>query len=488
MKTAPRPLLCLALCLASPLLEASAADSAKPNIVYILADDMGYGDVSALNPESKIKTPNIDRLAHEGMYFTDAHSGSAVCTPTRYGILTGRYCWRSRLKRGVLHGYDTHLIEKDRMTVASYLKGNGYRTACFGKWHLGMDFPTKDGKSADPKNTDWSGVIQNGPIANGFDSFYGISGSLNLDPYIYIENDRFVGECTTVKNSDPGDKESKQGPAQADFEAVESLSVITAKSVGFIRTQTKDTPFFMYVPLTSPHRPIIPSEKFKGKSGLSDYADFCLQTDSVVGEICAALEAKEFAGNTIVIFTSDNGSLMNPDYKPHTSAGHRSSYVFRGKKSEAYEGGHRVPYVLRWPAGVKAGSRSDETMCLTDLLATCAAIVGTPLPADAGEDSYNMLPAMRGEKGSTAIREATVHHSHDGLFAIRQDKWKLILGSGGGGTGRDKPGTENLPKIQLYDLDSDIGEAKNLHEQHPEVVKQLTTLLEKYQTEGRSRQ
>jgi len=475
-----------AICLFLSLASTVNAENSKPNIVYILADDMGYGDVSALNPESKINTPNIDAIAKEGLSFTDAHSGSAVCTPTRYGILTGRYCWRSKLKKGVLRGYDPHLIEKDRLTVASFLKGAGYHTACIGKWHLGMDFPTTDGNAAGPKNTDWKGVIQNGPVANGFDYYYGISASLNMDPYIYIENDRFVGECTTEKYFEKG-KENKKGPAQKDFEAVETLSVITEKSVEYINKQTDGTPFFMYIPLNSPHRPVVPSAEFEGKSELSPYADFCLQTDAVVGKICKALDAKGFTKNTIIIFTSDNGSLIPTNYKPHAKKGHRSSYIFRGKKSEIYEGGHRVPYVLTWPAVVAPGTVTGETMCLTDLLATCAAIIGKPLPTEAGEDSDNMLPVLKGEKTTGAIREATVHHSHKGVFAIRQGKWKLILGSGAAGTGKKKAKTADLPKIQLYDLENDIGETKNVYDQHPEVVGNLTKLLQKYQEEGHSR-
>ncbi len=464
-----------------------SADEGLPNIVYILADDMGYGDVSALNPDSKINTPHIDRLAKEGMVFTDAHSGSSVCTPTRYGILTGRYSWRTRLKSNVLRGYDPHLIEPDRITVASLLKENGYRTACIGKWHIGMDFPTTNEKPAGPENTDWNGVIENGPIANGFDYFYGISASLNMDPYIYIENDRFVGECTTRKTIIPDDSSDKPGPAHEDFEGVEVLTEISRKSVEYIGEQDSGTPFFMYIPLTSPHRPILPSAEFQGKSDLSDYADFCLQTDAVVGEICEALEAKGFAENTLVIYTSDNGSLLPTSYQPHQRKGHHSSHIFRGKKGDIHEGGHRVPYLLRWPGVVKPGSQSDEIMCLTDLLATCAAIVGAPLPDDAGEDSYNMLPAMRGDEGSGPIREATVHHSFRGMFSVRQGDWKLILGPGTGGLGTKPSDSETPTEVQLYDLNNDIGEKEGVHGQHPEVVARLSGLLKKYKTENRSR-
>lgn len=447
-----------------------------PNIVYILADDMGYGDVSAFNPKSKIQTPNIDRLANEGMRFTDAHSGSAVCTPTRYGILTGRYCWRSRLKKGVLYGYSEHLIEDGRMTVASLLKQEGYNTACIGKWHLGMDFPTGEGEE-----TDWTGRIEKGPTSNGFDYFYGISASLDMPPYIYIENDRFVGECTTTKAF------HRKGAAHKDFEAVDVLPTISRKTVDFIHNQTLDKPFFAYVALTSPHTPIVPSEEYQGKTSLGEYGDFCVQTDAVVGEICDALEKANLAENTMVIFTSDNGCAPYIGVEDLEAQGHYPSYIYRGYKADIFEGGHRIPFIVRWPGKVQASSHSDETICLTDLMATCAAITGATLPDNAAEDSYNMLPAMLDREYASPLREATVHHSINGSFSIRRGKWKLELCPGSGGWSKPKPGeTEGLPPVQLYDLENDIGETNNVHDRHPEIVRELKDLLAKYEREGRS--
>ncbi len=452
-----------------------------PNIVYILADDMGYGDGSALNPKSKIKTPNIDRLANEGMRFTDAHSGSAVCTPTRYGILTGRYCWRTRLKKGVLWGYSKHLIEPERMTVASLLKQSGYNTACIGKWHLGMDMPTTDGKQAGANNIDWKGKIKNGPIANGFDYFYGISASLDMHPYIYIENDKFVGECTTQKAF------QRKGPAHKEFEAVDVLPEISRKTVQYIHQQNTDKPFFVYVPLTSPHTPIVPSKEYRGKSSLGQYGDFCIQTDAVVGEICAALEENGLAEDTIVIFTSDNGCAPYIGVNRLEQMGHYPSYVYRGYKADIFEGGHRIPYLVRWPGKVTASSRSDETICLTDLMATCAAIVGKSLPGNVSEDSCSILPAMLGQKLTSPIREATVHHSVNGSFSIRRGKWKLVLCPDSGGWSDPKPGkAKGLPPVQLYDLSNDIGETGNVQNKHPEIVKELTELLETYKRDGHS--
>lgn len=462
----------------APFIARAEQPSARaPNIVYILADDMGYGDVSALNPESKIPTPHIDRLAKEGLIFTDAHSNSAVCTPTRYGILTGRYCWRSSLKSGVLNGFSPPLIEKGRMTVASFLKENGYATACFGKWHLGMAFPKKENE------TDWSGIIKGSPIANGFDTYHGIAASLDMPPYIWIHDNRFVGTCTTQKSF------SRKGPAHADFEAVDVLPEIGRRTVAYIEKQTPATPFFIYVPLTSPHTPIVPEKAFKGKSPLGAYGDFCMQTDAVVGEICAALEKQGFSGNTLVIFTSDNGCAPYVGVGNLEKKGHFPSAGKRGYKADIFEGGHRIPYVVRWPGKIKPGSKSDETICLTDFLATCADILGKKLPRDAGEDSISTLPVMLGQDYPKPLREATVHHSINGSFAIRQGKWKLENCPDSGGWSAPKPKSKEakaLPPIQLYNLETDPTETKNLHAEHPEIVKRLSDLLEKYKREGRS--
>ena len=406
----------------------------KPNIIYILADDLGYGDVQVLNPEhGKIATPQMDQLAAEGMVFTDAHTGSSVCTPTRYGVLTGRYSWRTHLKSFVLWGFDQPLIAKDRLTVAGLLKEQGYNTAIIGKWHLGLGLRTPDGKPTRGRKSaidgvDWDARIIGGPVDLGFDSWQGIAASLDMPPYIYIENDRFVGECTTIKEF----YRNREGPAHADFEAIDTLPIIGNKSVEYILKQTADQPFFLYVPLTSPHTPILPTDEWKGRSELGFYADFVMHTDAVVGQIVDAVDAAGLAENTIIIVTSDNGCSKVADIEDLQAQGHYPNAHFRGSKSDLWDGGHRVPFIVRWPAVVEPGSSSDAIICLTDLMATAADLSGAFVPGDAGEDSVSFAPALRGEPIVTS-REGIVHHSVNGQFAIRRGDWKLIFSAGSGG-------------------------------------------------------
>lgn len=460
------------------------ARAAAPNIVYILADDLGYGDVHCLNPErGKIPTPHMDQLAADGMVFTDAHSSSSVCTPTRYGILTGRYNWRTHLQKHVLNGYSQPLIAKDRLTVAGVLKEQGYNTAAIGKWHLGLSMPTTDGKAARSSNVDWKGVLSDSPVHHGFDYFYGISASLDMHPYIYIENDRFVGECTTTKAF------HRKGPAEADFEAVDVLPDISSKSVQFIQRQEAGKPFFLYVPLTSPHTPILPSAAWKGKSTLGTYADFVMQTDAVIGEITEAIDNQGFGGDTLIIVTSDNGcSARRANSSNLEKHGHFVSAQFRGSKADLWDGGHRIPFIVRWKNGIKAGSQSDQTICLTDLMATAAELSGTQVPDGAGEDSVSFLPALQG-KQIESTRNGVIHHSIDGCFAYRQGKWKLLLARGSGGwTAPNERAAirARAPVAQLYDMKQDPGETTNLYAAQPEVVERLLKLLESDVTRGRS--
>ena len=476
----------------------------KPNIIYILADDMGYGDVDCLSEHNLIKTPNLDKLAAGGMIFTDAHSSSAVCTPTRYGILTGRYNWRTRLKNGVLWGYSKHLINPKRMTVASLMKQNGYYTAAVGKWHLGLDYPTRDGKKPFGKkngstNIDFAGRIKNSPVTYGFDYFWGIPASLDMDPYIWVNNDKFVGKCTTSKAF------HRPGPAHKDFEAVDVLPTITRKVVEQIELHKKsktDKPMFVYFPLNAPHTPIVPTPQFKGKSKVGIYGDFVMQVDHHIGEVVQALKDNGMLENTLVIFTADNGCspaavrwgtsknivFNNGKGKPFDPNKHYANAELRGHKADIFEGGHRVPFIAHWPAQVKAGSKYNQTVCLTDLLATCADIAGQKLPDNAGEDSVSILPALLG-KTQKPLREATVHHSINGSFSIRKGNWKLELCPGSGGWSyprwRDVNMT-NFPKAQLYDLKADPGETTNLYKKHPKIVRELTELLQKYVDQGRS--
>ncbi len=470
-------------CLALPALSSAKSPREAPNIVYILADDMGYGDVSCLNKDGKIATPNMDRLAKEGMVFTDAHSGSAVCTPTRYGILTGRYCWRSRLKSGVLGGYSSALIEPNRETVASLLQRNGYNTACVGKWHLGLS----------NSKTDYDKPLTPGPNDCGFDYFFGIPASLDMAPYCYVENDRPTMQPTDTVKASPSPAFWRGGPVSPDFKHEEVMDKLLEKTVAFIDKSTKDSPtkpFFVYMPLAAPHTPIVPTKQFLGKSGIGLYADFVMQTDWTIGQVIKALERNNLTENTLVIVTSDNGCSPQANFEALAEHGHHPSYIFRGYKADIYEGGHRIPFIARWPKKIKPSSTCDETICLTDLMATAADIVNDTLPQNAGEDSTSILPALLGKKLDKPLRQATVHHSINGSFSIRQGKWKLELCPGSGGWSKPRPNEakkQGLPPVQLYDLSKDIGETKNLYAEHPEVVKHLTKLLDKYKNQGHSR-
>ncbi len=480
---------------------ARAADSPspKPNILVILADDLGYGDVRCLNPDrGKIPTPELDRLARQGMVFTDAHSPSSVCTPTRFGLLTGSYAWRTRLKNGVLGGFAPPLIGPDQLTVPALLKQQGYATACIGKWHLGMTWARKspgvfgDAIANDAANrsalsgVDWSQPILNGPLACGFDSFFGISASLDIPPFAFIRNDRVTEIPTTMKTW------KRPGPAAAGFEAEDVLQKLVGeatKEISMLAAGAKaGKPFFLYLALTSPHTPILPGKDWQGKSGLGAYGDFVMQTDRAIGEVLEALEASGAAGSTLVIVTSDNGCSPAAGTAALESQGHFASAGSRGYKSDIWDGGHRIPFLVRWPGVVRPGSRSAEPVCLTDIEATCADILGAPLPGNAGGDGLSIMPALCGEPGAPGER-VIVHHSSTGQFAIRQGRWKLALcpGSGGWGKPQDSEAKKNgLPACQLFDMSSDPGETRNLCSEHPETVARLSSLLEKIIRDGRS--
>lgn len=458
----------------------------RPNIVYILADDLGYGDLSCLNSDSKIHTPNLDQLARDGMIFTDAHSGSAVCTPTRYGILTGRYCWRSRLKKGVLAGTSPHLIEPGRLTVASVLRTSGYHTACIGKWHLGWDWTMRKDK---PNQIDFDWPIQNGPRTNGFDYGFCIPASLDMPPYVYVENERVTAIPDRTIDGQTGKILLRKGLIAPDLTPGDVLPTITRKAVSYIDQRAKQkSPFFLYFPLTAPHTPILPTPEFQGKSKTSEYGDFVLQVDWTVGQVLETLKRNGLERDTLVIFTSDNGFAPAADLDELRQLGHNPSYIFRGHKADIFEGGHRIPYITRWPGHIKPGSISADPICLTDLAATAAEIVRYDLPANAAEDSVSILPDMLGTaKGP--LREAIVHHSVEGSFSIRQGRWKLELCPGSGGWSYPRPDrdqTEHLPPVQLYDLEADIAETNNVQDRHPEIVTKLTALLQKYIDQGRS--
>lgn len=480
-------LLCLASLLFSSLAE--AADRG-PNIIFILADDMGYGDVA--HAGGKVPTPHLDRLAKEGMRFTDAHTTSAVCTPTRYGILTGRYNWRSRLKKGVLDGVSAPLIPKDRLTVAGVLKESGYETSVVGKWHLGLGWaklanPAKatDGPTKGPGwNIDYSQPVQGGPTELGFTEDFLYPASLDMPPYVYLRNDRVITPPTVTKAFKVP---NRPGPASADFEAENVLVDFARESRAFIRRSAKDSkPFFLYLPLTSPHTPIVPSGRWQGKSSLGEYGDFMMETDWVVGEVLAELDDLEISGDTLVIFTSDNGCSPMAGIPELAEKGHMVSGSFRGHKADIYEGGHRVPFLVRWPGSVAASSESNATVCTADFFATAAEVAGAKFPEDAGEDSFSMVPLLTG-KGEWR-RTSTVHHSINGAFAIRKGNWKLVLCPGSGGWSEPRPGKEDKDAypLQLFDLKSDPGERNNVAESNPERVKALADELHQLIREGRS--
>lgn len=470
--------------------EPTRLPAVPPNIVYILCDDLGYGDVQSLNPiHGKIKTPYIDRLASQGMTFTDAHSGSSVCTPTRYGVLTGRYAWRTRLQSGVIGGYSPPLISAGRTTVADFLREQGYQTACLGKWHLGWDWAVKSGaakESAAAANVDYTAPIQRGPTSVGFDYFFGISASLDMAPFVFIENDRVTAIPSVEKTF------VRKGAAAPDFEAEQVLPILTRRASAYVKEKAaasqKGQPFFLYLPLNSPHGPIVPTKEWKGRSGLGEYADFVMETDWAVGEVLAAIDAAGIADNTLVIFTSDNGCSPVAQIGRLEAQGHFPSAQYRGQKSDIWEGGHRVPFIVRWPAYVAARSQSSQTICLTDLIATCAEILGKKLPDNVGEDSISILPALIGHD-TKPLRDSLVNHSISGRFALRQGRWKLEIasGSGGWGTPNDFEATKaGLPDVQLYDLVSDSAETKNLQADHPEIVARLRSALERIISNGRS--
>ena len=488
------PLFLLALFASAAL----AAD--RPNIVVILCDDLGYGDVKANNPDCKIVTPHMDRIAREGVRFTDAHSPSSVCSPTRYGVLTGRYNWRSRLQSGVLGGLSPRLIEPGRATLASLLKAQGYYTAAIGKWHLGMDWVKVPGGSvselavetaAQVRSVDYTQPIANGPNSVGFDRYFGISASLDMVPYTFIENDRVTVQPTADKTwpMHPGyNGQCRLGPAAPDFEVANVLPTLTRQATATIATRAKSgQPFFLYLPLNAPHTPIAPTKEWVGKSGLNLYADFVMETDWAVGEVLAALDRAGVADNTLVVFTSDNGCSPQAQIEVLRDKGHAVSGPLRGHKADVFDGGHRVPFFVRWPAKVKPAV-TDQLVCLTDIFATCAEVVGAQVGPNAGEDSFSFLPNLTG-RGKSA-RNAVVHHTINGAFAIRQGPWKLALcpGSGGWSAPRDPEARKlGLPETQLYRIaDGDIAEQKNVVAENPEVVARLTALLEKLVADGRS--
>lgn len=474
------------------------AEKKSPNIIYILADDLGYGDLQCYNQEGKIPTPNIDAMASNGVRFTDAHTSSAVCTPTRYGILTGRYNWRTSLKCFVLSGYSKSLIQQDRTTVADMLKTKGYTTAYIGKWHMGWNWaieaedPKLDRDNLNARVTiDYSKPITEGPQSHGFDYSYGFCGSLDMPPYVWVENSMptMTPTKTTISVDDKGFW--RKGPTSEDFNHTTVLQDVTDKAIDYIGENVKgEQPFFLYLPLPAPHTPILPTTEFLGKSNTNMYGDFVMQVDDVVRQIRETLKDKGIAENTILIFTSDNGCSPKANFTELAAVDHHPSGEFRGTKADIFEGGHRVPFIVEWDNGAKKNSTVDNTICTTDLFATCADIAGYKAKAREGVDSYSMLPLITG-KSTKDIREYTVHHSLNGSFAIRQGDWKLCFCPGSGGWSIPTPKMVkkqklDLPDLQLYNVKDDVAETKNVIANHPEVAKELKAALAKIILDGRS--
>ena len=488
------------LILSSVILAACAqvyAERTTPNIIFILVDDMGYGDVSALNRDSKIRTPHLDRMIDNGVSFSDAHTSSSVSTPTRYGVLTGRYNWRSRLKKGVLNGYSKALIPEDRTTMASLLKKKNYETGCVGKWHLGWNWNFKnnptDLNSMDAYEgkgeIDYNQPIKQGPTALGFDYFYGFSGSLDMAPYVYIENDK-VTALPDRETVNTGMGFWRKGPTGSNFIHEETLPHLTDQAISFIsKKANKENPFFLYLPLPAPHTPILPMGKWVGKSGLNAYGDFVMMVDNEVGRILNTLNELDIDENTLVVFTSDNGCSPQAKFEELHQKEHYPSYIYRGMKADLFEGGHRVPCVVQWKGALQRGE-SSQTICLTDFFATFADIVDINLQDHEGEDSYSLLKALKNPKLEKPIRKATIHHSITGEFAIRKGDWKLLVSPSSGGWSEPRPNNKaalkSLPPMQLYNLKNDLVEKNNLYNNEPDKVKELHEILKKQILDGRS--
>lgn len=458
------------------LVVTNASAQNKPNIVYIICDDLGYGDVQSLNQErGKILTPKIDAFVKESMTFTDAHSASSVCTPSRYAILTGRYAWRSRLQRGVLGGGKEFepLIDRNLVTVPALLKRVGYKTAAIGKWHLGFTYLNEEGKPYELyegkklRDAPIGAYVPNGPVSLGFDSYIGFHHARSMNTI--IKDDKVIDHMPPIKML------QFLGNHATDYIAKEAA---------------KKEPFFLYLALNSPHSPVVPSETWQGKSGMGDYADFVMETDDVVGKVLEALEKNGISNNTLVFFTSDNG-VSYPVAKGNElekQFGHYPSANFRGSKSDIWEGGHRVPFIVRWPEKIEANSKNDELICQTSLIATCAEITNVDLSEDTGVDSYSILPLLKNKKAKNK-HKFIVNHSIQGKFAIRNKKWKLELTPGSGGWTNptdSKAIKENLPEVQLYNMKKDEEETVNVYKKHPRIINKMTTELIKIVENGRT--
>lgn len=483
----------------------SFAATGRPNIVILYADDMGYGDLAIQNPQSKIPTPNLDRLAREGMRFTDAHSSSGVCTPSRYALLTGRFHWRKF--HGIVTSFDPPVLDDAEFTLPEMLREGGYRTACFGKWHLGWNWsdilrpgatPQMDPRGVNriyaPDDLDWSRPISGGPLSHGFDYYFG-DDVPNFPPYAWFENDRVISRPSEPLSITPetkeGSWEARPGPMTPGWDFYAVIPRITDEAVEWIgRQRGSGTPFFLYVPFNSPHAPIVPTEAFAGKSQAGGYGDFMVQTDAEAGRILRALEDNGFAENTLVIFTADNGAERYA-YERVRKFQHRSSGPLRGLKRDLYEGGHRMPFIVKWPGVVEPGTVSAALVSQVDLMATFAAILGRELPADTAHDSHNLLPVWK--DNAPGPRLTLVHNTFADAYAIRHENWVLIANRTGTHSrvpewfDQENGYGENKHPGELYDLDADLEQKINRYATNPGKVAELTALLAQVRARGQVR-
>lgn len=492
-------------CVLSVASRGFAAEPSRPNVLVLYADDLGFGDLGCYNPESKIPTPNLDRLASEGMRFTDGHSSSGICTPSRYALLTGRHHWRDF--HGIVGAMGKSVFKPERLTMPEMLRAKGYKTAAIGKWHLGWDWeairkpdakPIGEGrrKFFGPDAYDWNKQIPDGPLAHGFDSYFGDT-VINFPPYCWIENDRVQRAPDTVMDSakwkpiKEGNWECRPGPMASDWDPYENIPTTTARGVEFIKAQKEsEQPFFLYFAFPSPHAPIIPNDQFDGKSAAGPYGDFVVETDDACGQLLQALKDSGQADNTVVIFSADNGPERYA-YARDKKYDHWSAKPFRGLKRDIYEGGHHVPFVVKWPGVTRAGEVSQALVSQVDIMATLAEKLQFELPETAAEDSHSLVPILAGE--SSSVRSSHVHNTYKGGYAIRSGKWLLIDAKHGYVSARNKewevkheyPKDDDAP-VELYDLTVDIGQRNNVAADYPDQVATMRSLLNTIREQGYS--
>ncbi len=493
---------CLVTLLAAQL---QAASSKRPNIIVLYADDLGYGDLSIQNPDSKIPTPNLDKLARQSMRFTDGHSSSGICTPSRYALLTGRHHWRKFY--GIVNAMGDSVFEPSRLTMPEMLKSKGYDTAAIGKWHLGWDWKAirkPDAKIQGsgrkkfygPEAYDWDKSIPDGPLAHGFDYYFGDT-VINFPPYCWIENDKVVDAPDTIMDTakwrpiKEGNWECRPGPMISNWNPYDVIPTMAKKGEEYLRARKKDKdPFFLYFAFPSPHAPIIPNDEFDGKTQAGPYGDFVFETDNVVGRLMKVLEETGQAKNTVIVFTADNGPEKYA-YARDEKFGHWSASPFRGLKRDIYEGGHHVPFLIKWPGVTQAGKVSDALVSQIDLMATFANALGYKLPDDQAEDSHNLLPHLKGR--AETVRETHVHNTRVNSFAIRQGDWVMVADKHGYMSGRNAKWEEkhgykpdDKAPAELYNLTEDIGQRNNVAAANAKKVAEMKALLQRIRDQGHS--